>query len=120
MRTGMPDSSSRAYTIAVVGLGKIGLPLAVQYARHGHKVIGCDTNAWVVKNLNLGKSHIQEEPELPREVSRLVGEGVLSATTHTAEAVRAADVVVVIVPVVIDAEHRVNSCLLYTSPSPRD
>jgi nucleotide sugar dehydrogenase len=117
MRTGMPDSSSRAYTIAVVGLGKIGLPLAVQYARHGHKVIGCDTNARVVKNLNLGKSHIQEEPELPREVSRLVGQGLLSATTDTAEAVRAADVVVVIVPVVIDAEHRVNSAQIDAATS---
>ncbi len=109
MRTGMPDSSSRAYTIAVVGLGKIGLPLAVQYARHGHKVIGCDTNARVVENLNKGKPHVQEEPELPREVARLVAEGLLFATSHTAEAVRAADVVVVIVPVAIDAEHRVNS-----------
>ncbi|HEV2653302.1 MAG TPA: NAD(P)-binding domain-containing protein, partial [Ktedonobacteraceae bacterium] len=117
MRTGMPDSSSRAYTIAVVGLGKIGLPLAVQYARHGHKVIGCDTNARVVKNLNLGRSHIQEEPELPREVSRLVSEGLLSATTATAEAVRVADVVVVIVPVIIDAEHMVNSAQIDAATS---
>lgn len=109
MQTGTPDSSSRPYTIAVVGLGKIGLPLAVQYARHGHKVIGCDTNARVVENLNMGKSHVQEEPELPLEVSRLVCEGLLSATSHTAAAVRAADVVVVIVPVAIDAEHKVNS-----------
>ncbi len=109
MRTGKSDTLPRAYTIAVVGLGKIGLPLAVQYARRGHKVIGCDINTQVVENLNKGKSHVQEEPELPREVSRLVAEGLLSATSHTAEAVCVADVVVVIVPVVIDAEHRVNS-----------
>jgi nucleotide sugar dehydrogenase len=102
-------SSSRPYTIAVVGLGKIGLPLAVQYAMHGHTVIGCDTNARVVESLNQGKSHVHEEPELPREVSRLVAAGLLSATSRTADAVRAADVVVVIVPVVIDAEHNVDT-----------
>jgi nucleotide sugar dehydrogenase len=102
-------SSSKCYTIAVVGLGKIGLPLATQYAKHGHKVIGCDTNTQVVENLNMGIAHVQEEPELALEVSRLVREGRLSATSHTTEAVRAADVVVVIVPVVIDADHKVNS-----------
>lgn len=105
----MPTDSSRRYTIAVVGLGKIGLPLAVQYARHGHRVLGCDTNVRVVEDLNMGISHGQEEPELALEVSRLVDEGLLSATAHTTEAVRVADVVVVIVPYGIDAEHKVNS-----------
>ena len=109
MRTDRPASSSRPYTVAVVGLGKIGLPLAVQYARHGHKVIGCDINVQVVEDLNMGKSHVQEEPELLLEVPRLVRDGVLSATSCTEEAVRAADVVVVIVPVAIDAEHKVNA-----------
>jgi nucleotide sugar dehydrogenase len=95
-------------TVAVVGLGKIGLPLAVQYAQHGKRVIGCDINTQVVEMINAGQSHVQEEPELVVEVPRLVREGLLSATMRTTEAVREADVVVVIVPVVVNAEREVN------------
>ena len=37
--------------IALVALGKIGLPLAVQFAMKGHQVIGCDVNQKTVDNL---------------------------------------------------------------------
>ncbi len=95
-------------TVAVIGLGKIGLPLAVQYAQHGKRVIGCDINPQVVEMINAGQTHIQEEPELSTEVPRLVRQGLLSATSNTSKAVQQADVVVVIVPVVIDEQHAVD------------
>jgi nucleotide sugar dehydrogenase len=108
----MQNTSSNLYptasTVTVVGLGKIGLPLAVQYARHGRRVIGCDSNPEVIETVNAGKSHVQEELELEADVARLVGSGLLSATVHTTWAVRKAEVVVVIVPVVVDAQHKVN------------
>ena len=103
----MQNGSSKS-TVAVVGLGKIGLPLAVQYAQRGRRVIGCDSNPEVVQTVNAGKSHVQEELELAAEVARLVERGLLSATVHTSEAVRQAEVVVVIVPVVVDARHEVD------------
>lgn len=99
---------STASTVAVIGLGKIGLPLAVQYARHGWRVIGCDINPEVVETVNAGRSHVQEEPGLTSKVSKLVENGLLSATVDTTEAVRQAEVVVVIVPVVVDSRHEVN------------
>ena len=99
---------SPASTVAVVGLGKIGLPLAVQYAQHGRRVIGCDSNPEVVETVNAGKSHVQEELELATEVARLVERGLLSATVHTSEAVCQVEAVVVIVPVVVDARHEVD------------
>ncbi|GER86359.1 nucleotide sugar dehydrogenase [Dictyobacter vulcani] len=109
----MPTTTSSApawlHSIAVVGLGKIGLPLAVQYARHGYKVIGCDSNSQVVERLYAGESHIQEEPSLSSEVPQLVYAGLLSATTNIAKAIREVDVVVVIVPVGIDSEHQVDT-----------
>lgn len=95
-------------TVAVIGLGKIGLPLAVQYARRGRRVIGCDINPSVVEKVNAGQSHVQEEPGLATEVSALVQKGLLSATVDTIEAVGQAGVVVVIVPVVIDEMHKVD------------
>lgn len=97
-----------APAVTLVGLGKIGLPLAVQYARRGRRVIGCDINLQVVETINAGQSHIKEEPELATEVPRLVHQGLLSATANTTEAVRQSGVVVVIVPVVVDAKHEVN------------
>jgi nucleotide sugar dehydrogenase len=101
----MPDQRS---LVAVVGLGKIGLPLAVQYAQHGWRVIGCDSNHQVVEMINAGQPHVQEEPELADVLPSLVQHGLLSATVDTTEAVRQADVVVVIVPVVVDAESQAN------------
>jgi len=100
--------SSRSTTVAVVGLGKIGLPLATQYALHGHHVIGCDVDPSVVKSVNEGISHVQQEPGLARGLADVVSMGLLSATCHTTGAVRQAGVVVVIVPVAIDTEHEVN------------
>jgi nucleotide sugar dehydrogenase len=98
----VPDTLS---TVAVVGLGKIGLPLAVQYAQHGWRVLGCDINPRIVESVNSGQSHVQEESGLAEVVADLISKGMLSATTDTASAVRQATVVVVIVPVVVDEHH---------------
>ncbi len=95
-------------TIAVIGLGKIGLPLAVQYAQHGYTVLGCDIDSQVVESINAGISHVHEEAELETGVPRLVHEGLLTATCDTTEAVRKSNVVVVIVPVAINAQHEVD------------
>ena len=95
--------------IAVVGLGHIGLPLAVQYASRGHEVVGVDVDRRIVETLNAGRSPHDDEPALVERVPRLVADGFLRATTWDDPAgVRAADVVVVIVPVVVDAERRID------------
>ena len=44
MQSSSSDFHQPSPTVAVIGLGKIGLPLAVQYAQHGYRVIGCDIN----------------------------------------------------------------------------
>lgn len=89
-------------TVAVVGLGKIGLPLAAQYAARGLHVIGCDIDPRVVQSVNAGRCHVEEEPELPELVAAAVRAGRLRATVETSAAVRDSTVVVVIVPVVVD------------------
>src|SRR6266699_1333995 len=102
------NASRSPSTVAVVGMGKIGLPLAIQFAQHGRRVIGCDVNPQVVAMLNNGQAHVQEEPELAVAVASAVASGALCATLNTTEAVRQAGIVVVIVPVVIDANQEVN------------
>jgi nucleotide sugar dehydrogenase len=94
--------------IAVVGLGHIGLPLAVQYASRGHEVIGCDVDARVVEAINRGESPHDDEAAVSDQVAGLVAAGRLRATTDDAAGVREAEVVVVIVPVVVDEAREVE------------
>ncbi len=79
----MPSSThqfqSADITLGVIGLGYVGLPLAVEAARAGIRVIGLDVNQDVVDGVNAGKSHIQDLSD--RDVAGHVSEGRLSATT---------------------------------------
>ncbi len=86
-------------TVCVVGLGKIGLPLAVQCALSGRQVIGCDLAGSVVEAINAGNAPFDSEEGLAEALRRVHDEGRLRATTDTAAAVAEASVVVVIVPV---------------------
>jgi nucleotide sugar dehydrogenase len=94
--------------IAVVGLGHIGLPLAVQYATRGHEVIGADIDPRIVEAIGQGVSPHDDEAALVEGVPRLVAGGQLRATTDTAAAVAEAEAVVVIVPVVVDAAREID------------
>ena len=65
--TGEPGTAG---TVAVVGAGKMGLPLAAQFASHGWDVIAVDVNPDVVDAINAGRSHVDEEPGLARSWRR--------------------------------------------------
>ena len=91
-------------TVAVVGLGKIGLPLAVQFAGAGAQVIGADTNPAVVEQVNAGHEPFPGEYDLQRRLTEAMGAGTLRATTDTTAAVAESDVVVVVVPLYVDAD----------------
>ncbi|HEX9227144.1 MAG TPA: nucleotide sugar dehydrogenase [Arthrobacter sp.] len=90
--------------IAVIALGKIGLPLAVQFASKGHEVVGVDVNRQVVDLINAGTEPFPGEAHLQEKLSELVPAGKLRATTDYADAVPDADVVVLVVPLFVDAE----------------
>lgn len=90
--------------ICVVALGKIGLPLAVQFASKGHQVTGADVNAAVVEQVNRGEEPFPGEFDLGVKMKEAVEVGLLSATTDTTAAVAGSDVVVVVVPLFVDAE----------------
>src|SRR4051794_36035157 len=89
--------------ITVVGLGKIGLPLAVQFAGAGHQVVGADVDAEVVSAVTAGRPHFPGEAHLAERLYRVVTDRALEATTDTAAAVAASDAVVVVVPLYVDA-----------------
>lgn len=88
--------------IAVIALGKIGLPLAAQFAAAGHEVTGVDINPRTVDAVNGGREPFPGEAHLQEKMGNLVPAGRLRATTEYAEAIPSADVVVVVVPLVVD------------------
>ena len=91
-------------TITVVALGKIGLPLAVQFAGMGHTVIGADVNPQTVELVNAGVEPFPGEADLQRKLAEAVKAGLLTATTDTAAAVAQSSEVVIVVPLFVDAE----------------
>jgi nucleotide sugar dehydrogenase len=90
--------------IAVVALGKIGLPLAVQFATKGHQVVGADISDRIVDLVGKGEAPFPGEDGLQDQLKTVVQSGHLRATTVTASAVASADAVVIAVPLFVDGE----------------
>jgi nucleotide sugar dehydrogenase len=93
-------------SVTVVGLGKIGLPLAVQIAGKGLRVRGADLNPELTGLVAAGRVPFAGEPGLAEQLEEAVTAGLLTATTDTTGAVAESDVVVVLVPLVTDAAGR--------------
>lgn len=83
--------------IAVIGLGKLGSPLAAVLASAGHTVVGVDRNADTVRLLSAGAAPVQE-PGLQHLLHASGGQWKLTATTNCADAVRSSDITLVCVP----------------------
>ncbi len=86
--------------LGVVGLGYVGLPLAVEMAKAGHRVIGLDVSKEKVDLVNVGTSYI---PDVPiEELAALVAAGMISASTDFSR-VCECDGVAICVPTPLDA-----------------
>src|SRR5690349_24731017 len=88
-------AQDRSALIGIVGLGYVGLPLAVEFGRAGFRVLGFDVSAGVVDGLNQGRSHVQDVSS--PEVAALVKAGKFAATKDLAR-LREPDVVSICVP----------------------
>jgi UDP-N-acetyl-D-glucosamine dehydrogenase len=88
-------SQDRSALIGIVGLGYVGLPLALEFARAGFRVLGFDVSRAVVDGLNQSRSHVQDVTSA--DVARFAAAGKFAATadlTRLAEP----DVVSICVP----------------------
>jgi len=90
--------------IAVIALGKIGLPLAVQFADMGHEVVGVDVQQSVVDKVNSRVEPFPGEAHLQEKLSDLVPAGKLRATTDYSEAIPGVDAIVIVVPLFVNDE----------------
>lgn len=90
---------SKTATLGVVGLGYVGLPLAVEKAKAGFKTIGFDVQESKVEMVNAGKNYIGDV--VNEDLEEIVKSGLLSATTDFAQ-VASADCVCIAVPTPLD------------------
>ena len=87
--------SHREARISIIGLGYVGLPLAVEFAEAGFVVLGVDVNVVKVQQLNRGESYIPDVPSA--RIKWLVESGKLRASTNYAD-LRSVDTVSICVP----------------------
>jgi UDP-N-acetyl-D-glucosamine dehydrogenase len=90
---------SKTARVAVIGLGYVGLPLAVEKARAGFKVIGIERNAERVAQVNRGENYISDV--LAQDLFKVVEQGRLAAT-QTFEVIKDVDVITICVPTPLD------------------
>jgi len=86
---------SKKAKIGIIGLGYVGLPLAVNFAKNGFKVYGIDIDKDRVEKLNRGESYILDVPR--SDIALVKKEGLLSVTTDFS-IIRQLDAVIICVP----------------------
>jgi UDP-N-acetyl-D-glucosamine dehydrogenase len=89
--------SSKNATVCVIGLGYVGVPLAVASAQAGFNVLGVDVDSWKVEQINKGICYVEDEysEEL---LPSLVSSGKVKAYSKMSEAVPQSDIAIVCVP----------------------
>jgi len=90
--------------LCVVGLGKIGLPVAVQAAVSGVRVRGVDISPTVVELVNSAREPFPGEFDLDRQLQIVVDNGRLTAGTDTTVAVSESDAVIIVVPLIVNEQ----------------
>jgi nucleotide sugar dehydrogenase len=95
-------------TIAVYGLGNIGLPIAVLFAYAGAKVIGVDIDKDRVELINEGICYIENEPNLKELFEESYKIGRISATTDLLKGSRENDVKIITVPTLLTSSKTLD------------
>jgi UDP-N-acetyl-D-glucosamine dehydrogenase len=99
----------RTARLSVIGLGCVGLPLAVGFAEAGFRVVGVDVNPARVAAINRGESFVQDVPAA--SLALLVADGRLSATTDY-DALHQADAVIICVPTPLSKTKRLTAATI--------
>ncbi|MFW9985650.1 MAG: nucleotide sugar dehydrogenase [Candidatus Odinarchaeota archaeon] len=89
-------------TIDLVGIGNMGLPVAVSFAKEGAKVVGVRRDSILVDQINQGESPLIGEPKFTDLLRDVVKVGKFKATIDGVAAAKESDVIVILVPLLVD------------------
>ena len=91
--------------ICVVGIGRIGLPTALYFAKSGLQTIGVDINVELVDMINSGDHPLKDEPMFDKVFEDVINQKKFSAITDISKAVPDCDVVLLSLPTPIDDQN---------------
>jgi len=88
--------------VTIIGMGKIGLPLAVNFAKNGAKVTGLDVQEMVIDQINAGIEPFPGEKDLDVFLKECIENGSLVASHDKKLSISNAEAIVVCIPLIID------------------
>ena len=102
IRNSLDDKSLK---VCVVGIGRIGLPTALSFAKAGLQTIGMDINTKLVDSLNQGNFPLKDEPGYEDIFNNAIKNGNFSATTDINEAVSKSNLILLSLPTPMDKKN---------------
>ena len=97
--------NSKTLKVCVIGIGRIGLPTALSFAKSGLETIGVDINENLVQNINNGKFPLKDEPGYDKIFDEVIKNKKFSATTGIENAVPNSDLILLSLPTPMDENN---------------
>ncbi len=92
-------------SVCVVGIGRIGLPTALMFARSGFKTVGVDIDKDLVARLSSGNFSLKDEPGLEDVFRQVVDDGLFRVTTSLEDGISCSDIVVLSLPTPVAGDN---------------
>ena len=96
---------SKILNICVIGIGRIGLPTALSFAKSGLPTIGVDINKTLVETINSGKFPLKDEPGYEEIFHEVLNNNKFFATTKIEEAIPKSDLILLSLPTPMDENN---------------
>ena len=97
--------NSKSLRVCVIGIGRIGLPTALSFAKSGLQTIGVDINEKLVQDINSKKFPLMDEPGYENIFNDVLEKKLFSATTKIADAVNNSDLILLSLPTPMDENN---------------
>ncbi len=97
--------NSKSLRVCVIGIGRIGLPTALSFAKSGLQTIGVDINKTLVHDINSKKFPLKDEPGYEDIFYDVLEKRLFSATTKIEDAVRNSDLILLSLPTPMDENN---------------
>ena len=97
--------NSKTLRVCVIGIGRIGLPTALSFAKSGLQTTGVDINENLVQNINSGKFPLKDEPGYDKIFDDVIKNKKFTATTNIEDAVPNSDLILLSIPTPMDEKN---------------
>jgi nucleotide sugar dehydrogenase len=96
---------TKSLRVCVIGIGRIGLPTALSFAKSGLQTIGVDINEKLVQDINSKKFPLKDEPGYENIFNDVLNRKLFSATTNIEKAVGDSDLILLSLPTPMDENN---------------